>query len=522
MTRPQQRQKSIVVSAGRIPLSDRKAPCIRRTVQVNRPIVPIVRILVVGYLALFGLALSLTCVARDAPSLPPAVLRTIQQVGIPAGSVSVFVQNVRTDEVILSLNSEVPRPPASTIKVLTSIAALDMLGPAYTWTTRAYVTGSIRGGVLDGDLIIVGAGDPYMTSERWWSFVMQLRQTGLTTINGNLIIDRTYFAAQPEDRAIFDGQPYKSYNVIPDALMVNFQTSTITIAGDNKPGADPKFANVNLDPMPANLVLNNQVRLSSGNCRRAQQGLRFATPQGPSGNGLDIRGTAPRNCGRYSISRAIMSAPEYAYGTFRTFWEQSGGSLKGALRVEPLPPKARLLHEYQSLTLGEVVRLVNKFSNNVMARHLFLTLGAERFGPPATVENGQRAIQLWLNERNISIPNFSVDNGSGLSRRESITAHGMGEILHAAWHSQYFHELAASLPLSATDGTLRNRFGGAGMAGRIRMKTGTLDNVGNLAGYVNAVSGNDYIVVIFITHSGSHFGVDHDIQSAVLRWVFAQ
>lgn len=461
-------------------------------------------------------------VARDTPPLPPAVLRSIQQHRIPAGSVSLFVKNVRTDEVMLALNADIPRQPASTIKVLTSIAALDQLGPAYTWTTRAYITGTIRGGVLDGDLIIVGGGDPYLTSERWWSFVMQLRQTGLTAIKGDLIIDRTHFAPQSEDRASFDGQPYRSYNVIPDALMVNFQTSTITIASDHKPGADPKFAHISLDPMPANLALNNQVRLGSGNCRQAQQGLRFATPQGPAGNALDIRGAAPRNCGRYSVSRAIMSAPEYAYGTFRTFWEQSGGTLNGSLRIEPLPAKARLLHEYQSLTLSEVVRLVNKFSNNVMARHLFLTLGAERFGAPATVENGRRAVQQWMNERSISIPNFSIDNGSGLSRREAITARGMGDILQAAWSSQYFHELAASLPLSATDGTLRNRFGTAGMAGRIRMKTGTLDDVGNLAGYVNAVSGTDYIVVIFINHAGSHFGVDREIQSAVLRWVFAQ
>jgi D-alanyl-D-alanine carboxypeptidase/D-alanyl-D-alanine-endopeptidase (penicillin-binding protein 4) len=454
--------------------------------------------------------------------LPPAVLRSIQQHRIPARSVSILVKNVRTDEVMLALNSDMPRQPASTIKVLTSIVALDQLGPAYTWTTRAYITGPIRNGVLDGDLVIVGGGDPYLTSERWWNFVTQLRQTGLTTINGDLVIDRTRFETLPDNRAAFDGQPYRSYNVIPDALMVNFQTSTFTIAPDTKPGGDPKVANINVDPLPANLVLKNQVRLASGNCRRAQQGLRFATPDGPSGNTLDIRGVAPRNCGRYSVSRAIMSAPEYAYGTFRTFWEQSGGTLKGSMRIETLPAKARLLHEYQSLTMGEIVRLVNKFSNNVMARHLFLTLGVERFGAPATVDNGRRAVQQWLNDRSIVIPNFAIDNGSGLSRNEQITARGMADILQAAWRSQYFHELAASLPLSATDGTLRNRFGASGMQGRVRMKTGTLDNVGNLAGYVNAVSGNDYIVVIFINHAGSNFGVDHEIQSAVLRWVFAQ
>ncbi|MBC7982774.1 MAG: D-alanyl-D-alanine carboxypeptidase/D-alanyl-D-alanine-endopeptidase [Candidatus Obscuribacterales bacterium] len=460
--------------------------------------------------------------ARDAPPLPPAVARVIQEHRVPTNSVSIFVQDTRSDNVLLALNSEQPRQPASTIKVLTSIAALDQLGPAYTWTTRAYVTGPIRGGVLDGDLVVVGGGDPYLTAERWWSFVTQLRQSGLTAINGDFVIDRSYFAPLTEDRARFDGAPYKSYNVIPDALMVNFQTSTFTIGPDPKAGSNLKLANINIDPLPANLNLNNLVRLGGGNCRRAQQGLRFATPQGASGNAIDIRGAVPRNCGRYSVTRAIMSAPEYAYGTFRTLWEQTGGTLKGKLRIDILPPKARLLHEYPSLTVGEITRLVNKYSNNVMARHLFLTLGAERYGAPATVENGRRAVAQWLSDNNIDMGGFALDNGSGLSRNERITTHGMGQILQAAARSRFAPEFVASLPLAATDGTLRNRFGTAGMQGRVRMKTGTLDDVSNLAGYVNAVSGNQYIVVIFVNHSGSYFGAANEIQSAVLRWVFAQ
>jgi serine-type D-Ala-D-Ala carboxypeptidase/endopeptidase (penicillin-binding protein 4) len=467
------------------------------------------------------LLLSHTVVARDKTPLPPAVASAIAGYHMPSNNVSVFVQDTRTDAVILAYNEDLPRQPASTIKVLTTIAALETLGPAYTWMTRAYVTGNLRNGVLEGDLIIVGGGDPYLTAERWWSFVSQLRQTGLTAINGDVIIDRTYFAHMDDDRSNFDGHPYRSYNVVPDALMVSFQTSTFTI-GPDIGSATNKLAGINIDPLPANLQVINKVRLGSGNCRRAQQGLRFNTPDGPNGNLIEISGMMPRGCGRYTASRAIMSAPEYAYGTFATLWQQSGGSIKGKLRVEPLPNKARLLLEFPSLTVGEITRLVNKFSNNVMARTLMLTMGADRFGAPATVENGRRAVRQWLTDKNIEIPGLALDNGSGLSRNERLTARGMAAVLHAAAHSQYAPEFIASLPLGGTDGTLRARFNAPSMQGRIRMKTGTLDDVGSIAGYVNAVSGNQYIVVIFIDHNGVYFGVDHDVQAAVLRWVFAQ
>jgi serine-type D-Ala-D-Ala carboxypeptidase/endopeptidase (penicillin-binding protein 4) len=468
--------------------------------------------------SIIALGLCATTHSYAATQMPPVVSRVLGQYRLPANSLSVYVKDVASDEVLLALNSESPQKPASTIKLLTTIAALDQLGPAHTWTTSAYVTGPIKQGVLEGDLVLVGGGDPYLTAERWFSFVSQLRLTGLTTINGDIVIDRTLFAPLSEDRAKFDRQPQRSYNVVPDALMVNFQTATITIG----PGPDSKLASIQIDPWPANLELNNLVRMSNGGCRRAQQGLRFETPEGASGNAMTIRGSAPRTCGRYSVTRAIMSAPDFAYGTFRTYWQQSGGTIKGGLRLDAVPSKARLLHEFNSLSLGEVVRLVNKYSNNVMARHLMLTMGIEKYGAPATPDGGRRAVQDWLAQRKIDIPELVLDNGSGLSRAERITARGLAQILQAGWHSQYMPEYVASLPLAATDGTLRNRFNAPGMRGRIRMKTGHLDDVSSLAGYVNAVSGKTYIVSIIVNAPGAQYGVGDDIQAALLKWVFAQ
>jgi D-alanyl-D-alanine carboxypeptidase/D-alanyl-D-alanine-endopeptidase (penicillin-binding protein 4) len=459
---------------------------------------------------------SLAC-ARSVAQLPPTVSRAMAQTGVPARNLSIFVRDAGTKETIVELNANTPRSPASTIKVLTTFAALDMLGPAYTWKTHAYLGGRLASGTLQGDLILVGEGDPFMTSERWWTFVQELRERGLTKIAGGLVLDNTYFAPVPDSRADFDAQPFRSYNVIPDALMVNFQTSRFTITA-NAQRARPEIV---VNPMPANLKIENRARVGTGRCSGYNRGITFSTPSGDP-NTIVIGGTIAASCGSYSLGRAIMNAPDYAYGTFRTFWNESGGTIQDGMRIERRPADARRFHSFDSVSLAEVIRLVNKYSNNVMARHLLLTLGAERFGAPATVEMGRNAVRTWLVERNIDMPGFVLDNGSGLSRDERVTARGLAQTLDAAWHSPFMPEFAASLPLSATDGTLRNRFRAAGMQGRLRLKTGRIDNVNALAGFVSAASGKTYVVVIILNHPEAHLGAGEAVQAELIRWVFGQ
>jgi D-alanyl-D-alanine carboxypeptidase/D-alanyl-D-alanine-endopeptidase (penicillin-binding protein 4) len=443
----------------------------------------------------------------------------MNRVGIQARNVSIYVRDAGSNEVILATNENQPRSPASVIKVLTTYAALDALGPSYTWKTRAYTTGRLANGVLNGDLIVVGGGDPYMTAERWWRFVQSLREQGLAKITGDFVIDHSYFAPHEGGRGDFDAQPFRTYNVLPDALMVNFQTSRFTVIA-NTVREQPLIL---VNPLPSNLDLRNQVRLGNGRCQGYDRGIIFDTPSPiDAPNTVVVRGTFPTACGSYSISRAIMTAPDYAYGTFRTLWTQSGGAIDGAMRIETLPPDATLFYEHDSLPLSEVIRLVNKYSNNVMARHLMLTLGVEKYGPPATIESGRNTIRAWLASRGIQMPGFVLDNGSGLSRAERVTARGLGEMLDLAWHSPFMPEFAASLPLSATDGTLRNRFKSPGMQGRIRLKTGHLDNVSALAGFVNAASGKTYVVVIIVNHPGAHGGSGEDLHAELIRWVFGQ
>ncbi len=457
------------------------------------------------------------CLARESPALPPTLVRAMKEARIPERNISIHVRDAGSDVTAIDLNGDVARSPASTIKVLTTFVALDSLGPSYTWKTRAYRTGRLANGVLAGDLVLVGSGDPYMTSDRWWSFVQSLRESGLTKINGDIVIDNTFFAPIAGRRGDFDDKPWRSYNVLPDALMVNFQTSRFTLT------VNPQRARplVVVNPLPANLTVQNQALVGQGRCGGSSYDVTFETPaDNPST--IVVGGALPAACGSYSINRAIMTAPEYAYGTFRTLWTQSGGTIDGSLRVAPLPADAMLLYSHDSLPLPEIVRLVNKFSNNVMARHLLLTLGAEKFGAPATAQSGRQAVQQWLADHDIRIPGLVLDNGSGLSREERLTARGLADLLDVAWHSPFMPEFAASLPLSAVDGTLRNRFRAAGMQGRLRLKTGRIDDVSGLAGFVNAASGKTYLVVILINHPGAQNGSADIVQTELIRWVFSQ
>jgi D-alanyl-D-alanine carboxypeptidase/D-alanyl-D-alanine-endopeptidase (penicillin-binding protein 4) len=472
---------------------------------------------------LLATLLALTCVphalpARDRTYLPPEVERVLAQHRVPGTSLSVLVREIGRDEPLVSYNSAVPRNPASTMKVLTTWAALEILGPAYTWRTRAYAIGPVRDQVLDGNLVLVGGGDPFMTADRWWGFVNGLRQAGIERVSGDVVIDNSYFAPQGDDRGAFDNRPYRSYNVLPDALMVNFQTVTLGVIPDPATGS----ARATVYPWPANLSVDNSVRLLRGSCGRGSGGIVVAMPDGPAGNRVSLAGSYASGCGPMSVTRAVMRAPDFAYGTFKTFWQQSGGSLAGNWRLGTVPPDARLLYTHDSLSLAEVIRLVNKYSSNVMARHLLLTLAAEKAGRPGTTSGGRQVIVDHLASRGISIPELVLDNGSGLSRQERISAAGLADVLAAAWGSQYMPEFAASLPLSATDGTLRRRFRSPEMQGRLRMKTGSLEDVSALAGYVSAASGRTFVAVILLNHPGADDGSGTAVQTALVQWLFGQ
>jgi D-alanyl-D-alanine carboxypeptidase/D-alanyl-D-alanine-endopeptidase (penicillin-binding protein 4) len=454
------------------------------------------------------------CGALAAPGVVPApVAHTLAAERLPASSASFAVLDLESGRVIASLNAEIPRAPASTMKLVTTFAGLDLLGPAYTWHTYALARGALDGEVLDGDLILKGGGDPYMTLERWWSFVRELRAKGLKTIRGDIVIDDTAFALPPGDPAAFDGRPHRSYNVEPDALMVNFQSVEFHLA----PNAAARSIEVVATPAPINLAIDNRIGYVPSPCvgRAARVDFDVASPEGDR---AVFSGDLSPQCGERTITRVLLKAPSYAFGTFVELWRESGGEFSGKMRLAAAAADARPLSSFDSLTLAEVIRLTNKFSNNLMARQLFLTIGEERLGAPATPEKGARAIADWSRERGLPLADMVIENGSGLSRTERISALQMAAMLRAAYHSRYAPEFIASLPLAGIDGTLRSRMQNTA-AGSVRLKTGHLDGVTAVAGYVTGRSGKSYALVSFINDARSTYGAGEPVHAALVDWI---
>lgn len=463
---------------------------------------------------LLGLALALPAGANGLPERPRAVIK--QQL-VPDEAITVVVRDVASGDSLVEMNADVPRSPASVMKILPTFAALDILGPAYTWKTRAYSDGPVRGGVLRGNLYLKGGGDPLMTIERWWRFVTDLRQTGLTAIEGDVVIDEELFAPLDERPGDFDGRPWRTYNVLPYPLLVNLQSAEFIVRPNDATGA----IDVGVDPFPANLTVENRLRAVDARCVGRNRTFAVTSPSGDSDR-IVVSGSVSTRCPQQSYRRVIMTPAHFAYGTFRRLWEQQGGTIAGGLLRAPTPPSATQLLSQESLTLGEIVRVTNKYSSNVMARTLVLTLDAERGKVPATVAGGEAVIQGWLRERGLELDELVIGNGSGLSRVARISGDSLARLLQAAWRSRFAPEFLATLPLGGLDGTLRERFEQVKDPSRIRMKTGTLNGVSSIAGYVTGDSGRTYVVVVMVNHQGARYGTGEAVQGAVIDWVLEQ
>ena len=458
-----------------------------------------------------------------AGGLPGPVEEALERHRLPAESLSVFVQHVGAPEAapLVSHRADVPRHPASTIKLLTTLAALEELGPAWKWETGVYVTGPVRDGRLEGDLVLVGSGDPFLVVEQLWRLLAAVRARGLREVAGRLVIDNTRFSVRDEPPpGDFDGKPYRAYNAPPDALLVNFNALDVVVE------AREGGARAWTDPPVAGLALRNRLALTKGGCK--QRRLRLDV-SGPLAIGsppvaplptVTVSGRMPRGCRRWSFPRSILPPVRFADGVVRALWTGMEGRIEGGLAVAPVPEGATPWHRHRSPPLALIVRGINKFSNNVMARNLLLTLGAERFGAPGTAAKGRRAVAAWLERRGIDLPHLRLVNGAGLSRDTRITARGLGRLLIAGERSRFRPEFATSLPLASLDGTLRTRLLGHPEATRARLKTGRLDGVRAMAGYVRTSSGRTLAVAALQEHSGIHgSAAGTAVQDALLRWL---
>ena len=471
------------------------------------------------YLSLLILQIALPASAFS-NELPLTVKQKLLQIAIPESAIGVYVQEIGASQPIVAVNADSAMNPASVMKLLTTYAGLELLGPAYTWPTMLYANGKITDGVLDGDLVIKGYGDPKLDLENFWLLIHRLRQTGLHEIKGNLILDHTHYAIPNDDPGEFDGQPYRTYNILPEALLVNYRTSTIHLF----PQPEKNSVRVVVDPLPESLQVQNNLKLTQGICGDWRNSLTIdaiVDKEDKNNFTVVLNGSFSKQCGKQSYMLSLQDSAIYTRDLFKRLWAQQGGLFRGNVIMSQTPKGLSPLKIYQSPPLADVIRGINKFSNNIAARQLYLTLGtgeAVSNNSPATLAKSDTAIRRWLADKQLSFPELVVENGSGLSRKERISARHMGQLLLAAFKSPVMPEFISSLPIAAVDGTLKNRFTDTPVKGLAHMKTGALNDVRALAGYLLDKMGRRVIVVFFVNHDQA--GQSRVAMDMLVQWVY--
>ncbi|MBL8518738.1 MAG: D-alanyl-D-alanine carboxypeptidase/D-alanyl-D-alanine-endopeptidase [Betaproteobacteria bacterium] len=454
-----------------------------------------------------ALLLALATPLRLGAQIPVTAATELKKLSIPATSVGIHAVRIRDGRVTLSHQPDQPLQPASTLKVLTAIAALDMLGPTHTGKVELRSAAPVESGVLKGDLILRGEASPDFTWQELRETLQSLRFAGIREIAGDVIVDRGYFSPTRLDEGLppFDETPEFRYNVIPDALLLNTNLHKLQLNDDGatlRINATPALDGVSFD---AGAMIRSQRK-----CPDWEDGWKLPVlERTPDGRFIvRLQGDFPARCST-TTQISVLDRADFAARLIPALWRELGGTLTGGVRESvarqtPLPANTRVLATHRSRTLAEVTRDINKRSDNPITRLAFLTLGATapvslgHRGDATTVERAEARVRAWLRDRGVNDAGLVLDNGSGLSRTERASAAQLVAALRIAHASDWAPEFITALPIAATDGGLRNRYVGTLAARKARLKTGTLRNTWALAGFAPDANGDMIALAVII------------------------
>lgn len=447
-----------------------------------------------------------------AATLPGGLRALLDGYPVPEENLGLYIAPVGGGEAI-SVNGRKPFNPASVIKLLPSLAALEIFSPAYRWETRVHTSGPTREGVLNGDLYIRGGGDPYLTVEYLWALLRNVRAQGIERIAGDIVVDDGVFRIPAFDRAAFDDKPHLLYNGPANGLLMNFWSVQFTIR------AHADRVSIDAFPDSEKLRIVNNIKHSSAGCNRSRRWIRYTVDEAPDSVAVTFNGVLSSRCRPIVITRAVIPVERYAEFVLPGLWRSAGGVLDGQVRRGEVPENATLLLNHPSRSLAAAVLAVNKFSNNMIARHLLLTLGTAAGERGIGREDGVAALNDWIVSKGLDVPGLNVVNGSGLSRDTRISAEGMANVLRAGFRSRYAPEFLASLPIAGEDRALARRDFQEPDHAVVRVKTGLLNHVRAMGGYITTRRGETYVVVLLINHNGAHQGLGTRMQNDLIRYV---
>ena len=437
--------------------------------------------------------------AQAQDPLPSAVHDALRAAGLPAEALAAVALPLRHRDRAWQHQAQRPMQPGSSMKLVTSIVALDRLGPNHRGFTELRSAAPLLGGTLQGELVLLGGGDVELGLPQLWALLVDLQQAGVRHIVGDLLVDRSRYSPARLDLGLppFDETPEFAYNVIPDALMLAEGLLPLELratAGGVVATTVPRIEGIEVD---------SRMTLVDARCAEWDEHWQPAQVQAEGGRTrITLQGSFPRDCTQRTRLQLVDRA-ELTEKLFRTLWQGLGGTWAGRAREVAAPAGTRLLASRGGRPWGELLRHLNKTSDNAWTRVLYLELGVPAMALQpgrSTRELADAAVREWFAEQGIDDTGLVLDNGSGLSRSERISPLQMARLLKAAYLGRHASELMMSLPTAGVDGTLRHRLKAGPATGWARLKTGTLRNVVALAGYVNDLQGRPWAVAMMINH----------------------
>lgn len=464
--------------------------------------------------------------------LPDPLFQALTRAQIPLSQVAIWVKEVDrrdTGEADFSLNADLPLNPASVMKLVTAFALLEQFGPAHTWDTEVLIEGSIVDRTLHGNLYVRGQGDPLLTFERWWKLLRRIRAQGIEHIDGDIVLDGSFLQLPPHDPGAFDNRPLRPYNSGPAGLLLHFNTLNLHLTPARQ--ADKPVQVVAEQPLNG-IQIDNAIRTGSGACGTwySQLSASLEVPPGNSSLRLKLGGVLPASCGPRAWAAAPLSPEGFAEALTTGLWHELGGQLRGVVRTGATPLSVQLWLTDTSPSLAEAVREMNKWSSNVIARQLLAYLGATSMrqaiptssSPPLLGDSvragANQAVQLIANA-GIDTQGLIIENGSGLSRIARIRADTLGDLLQRVWSRNYMPDFIAALPIAGVDGTARTWLPDSPARGSARIKTGSVEGVRAIAGYVQDRYGRRHVVVMMVNHAKA--ADSRAAQNALLEWVWS-
>ena len=447
--------------------------------------------------------------------LPKDVANILRKHGIPATQVGVYISWIDGTPIAMH-NIDKAFNPASSIKLITSMAALDILGANHTWESAFYAAAPIVDGNLRGDLYFYGQGDPFFTNEKLHYLIAGLKKRGINYVAGDLVIDNSKFIVAKHDPADFDGQSTKPYNAAASSTAVNFGASEVIINANNG------HLTVFIEPDSSTFTIINKLKYRKAACTPSWRRLiNESLSRSTDGRAqLELTGYYASGCGEKNFYLLAQTNPlAHLAGSIKQQYKSFGGEILGDWRIEKTPVNAKLLHSQESQTLAEVIRGMNKYSNNFMARNIFYSLAYDEEDEmkEITLDDSRNKLNDWFVTQEINTENMYVDNGSGLSRTTKITPKQFGQALLNFKKNSYFNELVASLAILGVDGTTRTWNRNTDVAGNAHLKTGTLNNARSTTGIVH--NPNDDIVFVVLTETRGTGAARRAIQD-LLNWSY--